>query len=395
MSAEVMGAAVAPDEVEFEASLRPSMLAEFVGQEQVKRQVGLIIEAARNRGAPPDHLLFSGPPGLGKTSLAHIIANEVGVNLRPTSGPSLERAGDLAAIVTNLEPGEVLFIDEIHRLPRPVEEVLYQAMEDFKLDVVIGKGPSARSIRIDLPAFTLVGATTRTGLLTGPLRDRFGYSARLDYYASDELETIVRRSARVLNVALEGDGAEEIARRSRGTPRIANRLLRRVRDYAEVKASGVVDRDVARVGVDVPPPQGRDKDDDEDQGPPVFVLDLSHASVSSLRRSRLGLLDRTCFSDHGAPKHLHRQAGGKLDPCELVAELDDRAEHAGRCLNLVPDRELLKQGHLFPLTLALRPDHEGVEEAEDDDERQQADQRVRRFRRRRRRRRWRDLRQDG
>lgn len=248
---DVLAGVAEPEEQEFEATLRPRTLAEFVGQEQVRRQIGLIIEAARGRGAPPDHLLFSGPPGLGKTTLAHIVASEVGATLRPTSGPALERAGDLAAIITNLEESDVLFIDEIHRLARPVEEVLYQAMEDFKLDVMIGKGPSARSIRIDLPPFTLVGATTRTGLLTGPLRDRFGFTARLGYYAVDDLAAILRRSARVLGVAADEDGIAEIAKRSRGTPRVANRLLRRVRDVAEVRGDGRVDAAVAREALEL------------------------------------------------------------------------------------------------------------------------------------------------
>jgi Holliday junction DNA helicase RuvB len=248
---ELLAGEQVPEERDFEVALRPRRLDEFVGQDRTKEQLGVVLDAAKKRGGAPDHVLFSGPPGLGKTSLAHIVAVELNVNLRPTSGPALERAGDLAAILTNLEPGDVLFIDEIHRLPRQVEEVLYPAMEDFKLDIVIGKGPAARSIRLDLQPFTLVGATTRTGLLTGPLRDRFGFSARLDYYGSDELVQIVQRSARLLLIDAEEAGAIEIARRARGTPRIANRLLRRVRDYAEVRGDGRIDEKAAREALEV------------------------------------------------------------------------------------------------------------------------------------------------
>ena len=239
------------DEREFDATLRPHSLTEFVGQERIKEQLSLLIEGARARGDFADHLLFSGPPGLGKTTLAGIVAHDMGVGFRPTSGPALERAGDLAAILTNLEEGDVLFVDEIHRLPRPVEELLYAALEDFKLDVVIGKGPSARSIRLDLPRFTLVGATTRPGLITLPLRERFGFSPRLDYYSAEELVRVVTRSAGILGITTEPDGATEIAGRARGTPRVANRLLRRVRDFAEVRGDGRITGDVARRGLEL------------------------------------------------------------------------------------------------------------------------------------------------
>jgi len=246
---ELLTPLTGPGEVTEEVTLRPRRLEEFVGQAQLRQHLEILLEAARRRGEPADHLLLAGLPGLGKTSLAGIVAAEMGVTLRVTSGPALERAGDLASVLTNLDEGDVLFIDEIHRLPRIVEEVLYPAMEDFQLDIVLGKGPSARSLRLDLPRFTLVGATTRTGLITGPLRDRFGFVARLDYYDVDELEAIVVRAARIMGVSLETAGGHEVARRARGTPRIANRLLRRVRDYAEVRAEGVVTEAAARDGL--------------------------------------------------------------------------------------------------------------------------------------------------
>ena len=238
------------EEVE-EATLRPRRLEEFVGQAEVVEHLRIVLEAARGRSQPVDHLLFAGPPGLGKTTLAGIVAGEMGVGLRITSGPALLRAGDVAALLNDLQEGDVLFIDEIHRLNRAVEEILYPAMEDFQLDIVIGKGPMARSIRLDLPRFSLIGATTRTGLITGPLRDRFGLVARLDYYGPGDLEAIVTRAGRILGVRLDAGGAAEIAGRSRGTPRIANRLLRRVRDFAEVRARGIVDREAAAAGLAV------------------------------------------------------------------------------------------------------------------------------------------------
>ncbi len=243
--------ALSPEDREFDVALRPRSLSDFVGQDRVKEQLAVLLDGARNRGEPVDHLLFSGPPGLGKTTLAQIVALEMGAGFQPSSGPALERPSDLAAILTNLGDGDVLFVDEIHRMPRAVEEVLYPALEDFTLDVVLGKGPTARSIRLDLPRFTLIGATTRPGRITLPLRERFGFSPRLDYYVVEDLTNIVLRSAGILGVETDPEGASEIARRSRGTPRIANRLLRRVRDVAEVRHEGAINGDIARAGLAV------------------------------------------------------------------------------------------------------------------------------------------------
>jgi Holliday junction DNA helicase RuvB len=238
-----------PEDEGFEATLRPKSFEGFIGQPKIRENLNVFIEAARGRGEALDHVLFYGPPGLGKTTLAHIISNELGSNLRITSGPAIDKAGDLAAIITNLEEKDVLFIDEIHRLPSVIEEMLYPAMEDFRIDIIIGQGPSARSVRLDVPRFTLIGATTKAGLLTSPLRDRFGVIQRFDFYTPEEITTIVKRSASILGIEISEDGAVEVAGRSRGTPRVANRLLRRVRDFAEVRAGGVITQEVASDGL--------------------------------------------------------------------------------------------------------------------------------------------------
>jgi Holliday junction DNA helicase RuvB len=283
-----------------EAGLRPRTLQDFVGQAELKEHLSIILEAARRRGLAADHLLFAGPPGLGKTTLAGIVASEIGVALHVTSGPALERAGDLAAILSQLTEGDVLFIDEIHRLSRVVEEVLYPAMEDFVVDIVLGKGPAARTIRIDVPRFTLVGATTRTGLITGPLRDRFGLVARLDYYEPADLESIVLRAADILDVTIATDGAHEIAGRSRGTPRIANRLLRRVRDYADVRGTGTVDLAAARAG--------------------LAVFGVDERGLDKVDRAVLGAL---CGRFGGGPVGLSTLAISVSEPTETVEDVHE------------------------------------------------------------------------
>jgi Holliday junction DNA helicase RuvB len=292
------GELVTGEEAVEEVGLRPRRLDDFVGQREVKEHLAILIEAARKRGQAADHVLLAGPPGLGKTSLAGIIAAELEVGFRVTSGPALSRPGDLAAILTNLSEGDVLFIDEIHRLPRTVEEVLYPAMEDFQLDIVIGQGPSARSIRLDLPRFTLVGATTRTGLITGPLRDRFGLVERLDHYPPEDLEAIVERAAGILGVRLEPAGGAEIARRSRGTPRIANRLLRRVRDFAEVRGDGIVSHAAALEG--------------------LVLFGVDTLGLDKVDRAILGAL---CTRFGGGPVGLSTLAISVSEPAETVEDV--------------------------------------------------------------------------
>ncbi|HRO63145.1 Holliday junction branch migration DNA helicase RuvB [Thermomonas sp.] len=272
------------DDAAVETSIRPRRLDEYLGQTPVREQMQIYIEAAKGRGEALDHVLIFGPPGLGKTTLSHVIANELGVSLRVTSGPVIEKAGDLAALLTNLQPHDVLFIDEIHRLSPLVEEILYPAMEDFQIDIMIGEGPAARSIKLDLPPFTLIGATTRAGLLTAPLRDRFGIVQRLEFYSPEELTRIVRRSAQILDIACDGEGAGELARRSRGTPRIANRLLRRVRDYAQVKGDGRIEAGVARAAMDMlkVDPEGFDELDRRMLGIIIDAFDGGPVGVESL-----------------------------------------------------------------------------------------------------------------
>jgi Holliday junction DNA helicase RuvB len=337
----LINAAETEDDGFFDVFLRPKILTEYVGQSKVKENLKVFISAARSRGESLDHVLFYGPPGLGKTTLAHIIAAEMNVNIKSTSGPVIEKPGDLAAVLTNLEPGDVLFIDEIHRLSPVVEEILYPAMEDYQLDIMIGQGPSARTIKLDIPRFTLVGATTRAGLLSSPLRDRFGVLNRLEFYTHGELATIVTRSAGILNVAINGEGADEIARRSRGTPRIANRLLRRVRDFAQVDGDGSISKKMAdqalvRLEVDE---QGFDQMDrllletiiDKFNGGPVG-LDTLAAAIGEEKDTiedviepfllQQGFLNRTPrgrVATHQAYAHFGRSPGSKTEPGPLFS----------------------------------------------------------------------------